>query len=295
MTFLSTIADILSSGLPIGCLYALVAVSFNILYRPTKVFNFAQGDMVMVGAMTAATLLGFKWAPWPIAVLLAMLLVGALCLVEEQIAVRPVLERAGNTWVITTLAVALIIDNLVGKIWGADPLIVPAPFGLSTEPISILGLQISSYQLALIVLTFVLVGLVEALYSTRTGKAIKAIAEHRDAAVLRGIDPIFINRCSFFVGGCFAALTGYLASPLIYASTAMASGLLLKGFAAAAVGGVGSSFGALVAGLVIGIAEATGAELLSAGYQQAVVLAVALALLLARPAGLFGHTQSRTV
>jgi branched-chain amino acid transport system permease protein len=295
MDGLSTIAEILSSGVPIGCLYALVAVSFNILYRPTRVFNFAQGDLVMVGAMVAATLLGFPWAPWPIAVLAAMLVVGGVCLIEERIAVRPVLERAGNAWVITTLAVALIIDNVVGKLWGADPLIVPPPFGLSTSPLSISGFQISPYQIALVAATALIVAVTEALYATRTGRAIKAIAEHREAALLRGIDPIVLTRYSFFAGGCLAALAGYLAAPLIYASTAMASGLLLKGFAAAAVGGVGSSRGALVAGVIIGVAEAAGAELLSAGYQQAVVLVVALALLLARPSGLFGAPMTRTV
>jgi branched-chain amino acid transport system permease protein len=273
----------------------LVAVSFNILYRPTKVFNFAQGDLVMVGAMTSATLLGYSWAPWPVAVLAAMGIVGLLCLVEERIAVRPVLERAGNVWVITTLAFALILDNVVGKLWGADPIRVPPPFGLSTSPLSLGGLSLSPYQLALAATTILLVGATEALYATRVGKAIKAIAEHREAALLRGIDPIVVGRYSFFAGGALAALTGYLASPLIYASTAMASGLLLKGFAAAAVGGVGSSRGALVAGVVIGLAEATGAELLSAGYQQGVVLAVALALLLVRPAGLFGQSVMRTV
>ena len=113
----------------------------------------------------------------------------------------------------------------------------------------------SSYQLALIGTTVALVAAVEALYATRTGKAIKAVAEHREAALLRGIDPNVVSRYLFFAGGCFAALTGYLASPLLYASTTMASGLLLLGFAAAAVGGVGSSRGAPVAGIVIGVAE----------------------------------------
>ena len=114
--------DLLVGGLTAGSLYALVAMGFNVLYRPTNVFNFAQGDLVMLGAMLGATLMTMAGLPWFAGAGLAMLGVAVLALVEERIAVAPVLERSatGHGWVITTLAVSMIFANVVGLFWGPD-------------------------------------------------------------------------------------------------------------------------------------------------------------------------------
>ena len=291
------LADILISGIPLGCLYALVAVSYNILYRPTNVFNFAQGDLVTLGALSVATFLDRGHLVWPLALLAAMLMVGAITLLEEVVAVSPILRREAGSgvWVITTLAFSLILTNLVGKYWGMDPVFVNAFWPLSTDPFTIDGVQISSYQIALVGVTIAIVGVVEALYRTRVGKAILAVAENRYAALLRGIDPAALSRWSFFAGGARAAATGYLAAPLIPASPALGVALLIKGFAAAALGGLGDNRGALIAGIIIGVTEATGSEFFSAGYQQTTILIVVLAILLVRPQGLFGVVSARAV
>ncbi|MDB5818421.1 MAG: hypothetical protein JWQ11_2061 [Rhizobacter sp.] len=289
--------DILITGLPAGCLYALVATSFNILYRPTNVFNFAQGDLVMLGAMFFVTLKAVGWMPWQLALLLAVVGVGLLALVIERVAVAPLLRRSthGHGWIITTLAVSMIIANVAGKVWGADPLPVAAPFGLSTDPMNLGGVLIPSYQVALVAFTLVLIAAIEALYQTRMGRAVVGVAENRDTALLRGINPATLSMWSFLLGGAFAGLTGYLAAPILFASTSLGAGLLLKGFAAAALGGLGSNRGALVAGLVIGLTESTSASFLPAGYQNAVILAVVLTVLLLRPQGIFGNMYVRAV
>jgi branched-chain amino acid transport system permease protein len=289
--------DVIVSGLTAGSLYCLVAVGFNILYRPTKVFNFAQGDLVMVGSMASALLMTQLHWPWVAAFAAAAAAVALLALIEERVAVAPVLRRSssGTAWIITTLAVAMIMSNLVGKIWGADPIVVPAPAPFSNDTLAWGGINISSYQIALIVLTLLLVIVVEKLYGSLWGKATLAVAEDRDAALLRGIDPVSISRWSFALGGAFAALTGALASPVLSASTTLGGMLLLKGFAAAAIGGLGSNRGALMAGYMIGLAEAASALLLSPGYHNAVMLVLVLAILLARPGGLFSSLEARTV
>jgi branched-chain amino acid transport system permease protein len=289
--------DAIVSGLTAGSLYCLVAVGFNILYRPTKVFNFAQGDLVMVGAMASALLMTQLHWPWVAAFAAAAAIVALLALLEERVAVAPVLRRSANgtAWIITTLAVAMIMSNLVGKFWGADPIVVNAPAPLSTEVLPLGGISISSYQIALIVLTVLLVGVVELLYGSLWGKATLAVAEDRDAALLRGIDPTSISRWSFALGGAFAALTGALASPVLNASTTLGGMLLLKGFAAAAIGGLGSNRGALIAGYLIGLTEAASALLLSPGYHNAVMLVLVLGVLLVRPGGLFSSLEARTV
>jgi branched-chain amino acid transport system permease protein len=192
-------------------------VSFNILYRPTNVFNFAQGELVMLGAMIFASLTSLAGMPWLIAFAATLLAVGCIGLAEERIAVAPILE------------------------------------------------------------------------------AVMAVAEDREAALLRGIDPGSLGRWSFFLGAAFAAMTGVLAAPILYASTSLGPDLLLKGFAAAAVGSIGNNRGALIAGYVIGVTEAVGASLLSPGYQEAVIFIVVLAVLLLKPEGLFGSPNARTV
>ncbi|MET4799173.1 branched-chain amino acid ABC transporter permease [Bradyrhizobium sp. LB11.1] len=289
--------DVFAHGIVAGSLYALVAVSFNILYRPTNVFNFAQGELVMLGAMIFASLTSLAGMPWLVAFAATLLAVGCIGLVEERIAVAPILARSqtGTGWVITTLATSLIISNLVGRFWGPDPILVKPPALLSMESLDIASSRISSYEIALVLLTLVLVAIVERVYRTLKGKAVMAVAEDREAALLRGIDPGSLGRWSFFLGAAFAAMTGVLAAPILYASTSLGPDLLLKGFAAAAVGSIGNNRGALIAGYVIGVTEAVGASLLSPGYQEAVIFMVVLAVLLLKPEGLFGSPNARTV
>jgi branched-chain amino acid transport system permease protein len=251
----------------------------------------------MLGAMVAASVLSVWGLPWIAGAAAAMLCVAALALIEERIAVAPVLKRSstGHGWVITTLAISMIINNLTGRIWGPDPIAVKPPAPLSTDTFSLLGMSVSSYQIALFVVTLVLIFGVESFYRTRSGKSVMAVAEDRDAALLRGIDPDRLSRWSFVLGGAVAALTGVMAAPLLYASTGLGAPLLLKGFAAAAVGGIGNNRGALLAGYIIGMSEAMAAAALSPGYQLAVVFGVMLVILLIRPHGLFGTAESRPV
>jgi branched-chain amino acid transport system permease protein len=291
------ISDILISGVPLGCLYGLVAVSYNILYRPTNVFNFAQGDFVMLGALLIAGFLSKQHMGWLVALAGTMAVVGAISILEEAVAVAPVLKRASDSssWIITTLAISLIINNVVGKYYGSDPVFVPAPWPLSSDIRPLFGIQISTYQLAVVIVSVAVVGLVEALYATRTGRAIRAIAENRDAALLRGINPAALSRWSWFVGGMLAAATGYFAAPLVPMSPALGLAFLVKGFAAAAVGGLGSNKGALIAGIIIGVTEQAGTAFFSAGYQQTVILVMVLLILLVRPQGLYGNASARAV
>lgn len=284
------------SGLVAGSLYALVAVSLNMLYRPTNVFNFAQGEIVMIGAMTAATALG-GGLPLPVAMVIGCAsgaIVGAL---EERLAVMPVLRNSQHSagWVISTLAVSLIITNLAVHLWGPDPVPLPPiwPFSVQTLPIS--GVRLSSYQIAVVVFTIAVVFVVERFYRTREGLAILAIAEDRDAALLRGIDPDRLRLWSFALGGGLAALAGIVAAPILYASTGLGPLLLLKGFEAAAVGGIGSNKGSLIAAYILGLSEAIGSNLLSPGYQQASTFVIFLVILLIRPQGLFGTVEARRV
>ncbi len=198
----------------------MIAAGFNVLYRQTNVFDFAQGDLVMLGAMIGASALAA-----------AAVFVGLIALIENAVAVAPVVRRSSvsHTWIISTLAYSLIIDNPVGRAWGPDPIRVDPPAPLSMTTLTVAGMRTSSYQIALIVGTALMIVLIDRFYRTRSGRAVMAVAEDRDAALLRGIDPGRLSRWSFFLGGGFAAVAGLLASPVLYASTQLGLALLVIG------------------------------------------------------------------
>lgn len=282
------INDILVPGLVFGSLYGLVAVGLNVLYRPTHVLNFAQGDLVMLGAMFMAVITIGTALPWPAAAAAVALTVAAVALAEERVAVAPVLRRTvhGVGWVITTLAFSLILNQLVGKLWTDQPRQIAPPAPLTLDTLTVAGVRFNTYQLAVILAALAVVTALELHARTRTGCAIRAVAADRDAARLRGIDPDRLSRRAFLLGGALAGLTGVLAAPLMLATVTMSFGLLVKGFFAAVVGGIGDYRGALLAGWIIGVIEAAGATLVSPGAQTAVLFGVTLAILMVRPDGL---------
>ncbi|MEV4381687.1 branched-chain amino acid ABC transporter permease [Streptosporangium sp. NPDC049644] len=290
------ITDILVTGLVFGSLYGLVAMGFNVLYRPTNVVNFAQGELIMIGAMLmAATPIG--GLPWGIAAVCVMAVVAVVALAEERVAVTPVLRRSSHAagWVITTLAFSLLLAEAAGRLWTDQPSTVAPPWPLSINVNEVAGVRFSSYQIGVVAIAVAVVILLGLLDRSRFGAALRAVAADRDGARLRGIDPTMLTRRSFLLGGALAGLTGVLAAPLLLASVTMGLGLLIKGFAALAVGGIGDNRGVLVAGWVLGTVEAAGATYGSPGSQSVVLFVAMLLILLIRPNGLRGLAVQRHV
>lgn len=288
--------SVILHGLVAGCLYALAGISLNILYRPTNTFNFAQGDLIMIGAMVCAALIGISNLPWYLSALLSIVLVAVIAYVEYYVAIAPMIKRKhGVGWIISTLSVSLIIQDLAGKLFGPDPLMVRPPPPVTTDFHQFGPIEISGYQVLVLVFTAAMVAAAGWFYTTRTGKAVNAIAEDREAALLRGIDPNRLAWLSFVVGGVVAAVIGILAAPMLYASVGLSPLLVIKGFEAVAVGGVGSNKGAVIAGCVLGVVEAVSGSLFTPGYQHAATFAVVLGILMVRPSGLIGSTTARMV
>jgi branched-chain amino acid transport system permease protein len=292
--------NILVQGLTIGSVYALAGTSINIIYRPTNTFNLAQGNLVMLGSIVCASLIGSMGLNWFVAAGLTLVSVGLIAGFIDVVAVAPVLARPranGHGWIISTLAVALIIEDIVGKLVGPDPKALPPPPPLSTRPIAALAssVNLSTYQIFMIVFVVLLVLGTEMFYRLRIGKAILAISEDREASLLRGIDPKVLARVSFAISGVVAALAGILAGPILFASIPIGGIMLIKGFEAAALGGIGSNKGAVIGGYVLGLVEILTATTLSPGYQDAATFAVVLGLLLIRPQGFFGKPIPRAV
>ncbi len=289
--------NIIHDGLVMGSILALVACSFNVIHRPTNILNFAQGDFVMVGAMLAAVAMTILGLPWIVGLLVVLAGSAALGLAEERIAAGPVLRRSATSmaWVITTLAFSIIIQNIVSEFWGANPRSVDVPPGFSLDTVQIGGTPVSSYDAFVVVVAIAIILGLEWMNRRPIGIALAAVATDRESAQLRGIDPKRLTRWSFAVGGAVAGVAGLLAGPILLASPDLSAQFLLTGFAAAAIGTIGSNRGALVGGYVIGFAQAVASSELTPGYQSLATFVVLLAILLVRPQGLFGTKEARSV
>jgi branched-chain amino acid transport system permease protein len=286
--------DILFAGLTTGAIYALMATSLNVAYRPTTVFNLAHGLFFTIGGMTAATLAGRGWN-WFAAALVALAVVAVVAAVCWFTAIMPVLRfPAGNAmWIISTLAFELVGDNVNGKIWTDEPRSLPAPLGLSTDNLG--GHAISTYGIAVIVLVLLIVGALELAYRSAQGRAVLAVFEDRDAAMLRGINVTALSAGSVIAGGVLAGLAGVLAAPLLFASLGSAFPILISAFAAAVVGGLGSLRGALIGGFVVALGENVAIQVVNPGYQLVATFLIVMVVLLARPRGLFGGAVVRQI
>ncbi|GGC65312.1 branched-chain amino acid ABC transporter permease [Chelatococcus reniformis] len=295
---LEDILALLVSGVTMGAVYAMVAVSLNIAFKPTNVFNLAQGEFVMLGAMFAWGLMTGWSLPWLAGTALVLVAAGALGLLEERLAVAPLLANARHHhgWIISTLAFSIVVLHTSDRVYGTDPQAVPPVPGASLDMVQIGALTFSTQQVAVIVLAALSIAAVEWFYrSTLVGKAVLAVAEDRDGARLNGISPLTLTMGSFAVAAAYSAFTGVIAAPLVLASTSIGMMLLVKGFMALAIGGVGNNWGALAGGMLVGCVESLSSVSATPGYRQVLLLAVVLALLLVRPHGLAGARLTREV
>jgi branched-chain amino acid transport system permease protein len=280
-----------------GGLYAVIGMSFNVMYLPTNIFNFAQGSVVVVGALFVSTLLAMN-VPWLVALAAGMLAGGLLAVVIDYVAVKPVLRRdaASHSWLITTLAVLLVLDEVMGKVWGGEARLVPYPWPFSAAYVVRLGgAGLSSYSFVLIAAPFVVLGVLAVALRSRTGRAVRAVAEDRPGALLRGIDPAALTRRAWFIGGIIGAFAGVLAAPVMFASVTLGPVLLIKGFMTVAIGGVGSNRGAIVGGYLIALAEGLMAARVSSDLSALGTFVVLLLVLLVRPRGIFAEAEVKRV
>jgi branched-chain amino acid transport system permease protein len=282
------------SGLTVGSVYALVAVAYTIVFLPTGVFNFAQAQYLMIGTFVAyGCTLVFGVAP-VLSVLIGIAVGALLSILEEVVAIRPLLGQGRHGELITTLGFAVMLDGVVALVYGDDPRTVPF-FGPS-NPLSVLGGRLLPQDLALIGVA-ILAALGTQLFLRRTmiGLASLASAEDRVAALLRGINGRALSIGAFVLAGSLCVAVGPIVAPQTFATSALGDSLAIQGFVAVAIGGFGSPTGSLVGGFVTGLTEAFTARYLGIFAQSSAVFILLLAVLMVRPTGLFGEREQRTI
>lgn len=286
----------LVSGLGLGSMYGLMALGFYVTYAVSGTVNFAQGSSMMLGAVLTYTFAQtFGWPGWA-AVLLALALCAVYGLLVELLAVRPFVNRGSDAWLMATVALGIVLDNVVMATYGKEPRSLPSP--LAQSPLEVAGVGLGVYPLQLLI---PMVGLALAALlhfisrRTRWGVAMLAVVQNRAAARLMGIPIRRAVALAFALSALFAGIAGVLIAPLTNVHSDMGTLFGLKAFAVAILGGITSAWGVMLAGLLFGVVEALITATLGSGYTQILTFALVIAALAWRPNGLFGRAEVKKV
>lgn len=283
----------LVSGLTIGAIYALAALGFTLIYNASGVINFAQGEFIMIGGMLTAVLSGLGLPLW-----LALVLAVAGAALVGMLLQRLALDRARGapvvSLVIITIGASIFLRGLAQLLWGKQ--FRPLPAFSGEQPLHLLGATLVPQTLWVMGVSALLM-LALGLFFSRTlsGKAVLATAINAAAARLSGIDTRSVLLACFALSAALGAIGGALIAPITAASYEMGLMLGIKGFVAAVLGGLGVSAGAVVGGLLLGVAETLAAGYLSSAYKDAVAFALIFVVLFFLPNGLFGQRASERV
>lgn len=271
----------LISGITQGSIYALVALGFTIIYSVTGIINFAQGDFVMLGGMLAYLYWHTLKFPLALACVLSIITVAFCGLLLERLAISSSKKASVVSLIIITIGASMFIRGVAGQLWGKDP--VPLPAFSGETPILFWGAAIQPQTIWVLITTIVFMLLFQLLLSrTLLGKSLKACALNRKAAGIIGINVRTMSLLSFAMAAALGAIGGIVIAPLTLTSYDVGVMLGLKGFVAAAMGGLSNQTGAVFGGFALGILEALGAGYISSAYKDAIALLIFFVFLLLR-------------
>jgi branched-chain amino acid transport system permease protein len=298
----------LVNGVTTGALYSLVALGFSMVYGVLKLLNFAHGDLYMVGAYVGFFVIQWFGGPSaltiPVPLLLLVMfvlsagLVGGLGVAIERFAYRPLRDAPRIAPLITAIGISFFLENAALLLFGAQFRVYnTADFISLSSGIQIGSVTIDSVQIMVLVLGLVLmVGLRELVNRTKLGKQMRAVAADREAAEMMGINVNFTISATFFLGSALAGVAGVMGGLLFNTVTPTIGFVVgLKAFTAAVVGGIGSIPGAMLGGLLIGVAESMITGYVSSTYTNLFVFALLIVVMLVRPSGLLGRAQLQKV
>jgi branched-chain amino acid transport system permease protein len=291
-------------GLTLGSVYALIALGFSLTYTTTRTLNFAQGDVVSVGAFVglgatalistalAGSGLSYGWI-YVLGALVAMVAMGLVGLPIYLAAIRPFAGKPGMSWVVSTIGFGIMMQSTALGIWGPGARMLAPPFGQDVYRVG--GIGFRSQDVVVLVCALLLLGAVDmAMRRTSLGRSMRAVALNPDASALMGIDVTRVMALAFIVSSGLAGLSGVLIAPILSASLFMGVLIALKGFSAAIVGGLTNPRGCMFGGMMIGLVESL-TSLWSAQWREIVVFALVIAALALAPNGLFGKKMIEKV
>ena len=281
-------------GLSVGGVYALIAQGYYVTFITTGALNFGQGEFLMIGALFGLTCYVTLGLPYAVAIGGAVALVGLMGVGLERMAIRPVLRHALSlSWVLSTVAVSIILKNAAVNIWGPEQIKFPSPFGDTVLRLGNAG--IFPQELFIIVAAIGTVLLVQFFLKRAVlGKALTAVAHNRNAAAVMGINVQRMIVLAFVLSSALAGLGGILIAPITFAWAYMGTVPGIKAFAAAIFGGLENPIGILVGGLVIGLLEQF-FGIVNSNVKEGVTFLFILLILALRPTGLMGKKDVEKV
>ena len=289
MSFLSN----LISGISLGSIYAIIALGYTMVYGIAKMLNFAHGDIIMVGAYVCFQAIIKMDLPPAVAILLAIIVCTVLGIIVERLAYKPLRSAPALAVLITAIGVSYFLQNAAQLIWSPNSKVFPNFFEFGGKSgLSLFGGQLVISWVTLITILVCIVIMILLTWftgNTKTGKAMRAVSENKDAAELMGINVNSTISITFAIGSGLAAIAGVLlcsAYPLLVPTTGSMPGI--KAFTAAVFGGIGSIPGAMLGGVLLGIIEIFAKAYISTQLSDAVVFAVLIVVLLVKPSGLLG-------
>ena len=284
------ILQYLINGISIGSVYAIIALGYTMVYGIAKMLNFAHGDVIMIGAYISFCVTSYLGLPAWVSVIAAVVVCTLLGITIEGLAYKPLRGTPSLAVLITAIGVSYFLQNAAQLIWSSSPknftsIVTMKPISLADGKIVITG----EVLLTVAVCILVMVGLTLFTGKTRTGKAMRAVSEDRDAAQLMGINVNQTISTTFAIGSALAAIAGVLLCstvPTLQPTTGSMPGI--RAFTAAVFGGIGSIPGAMLGGILLGIIETFSKAYLSTQFSDAIVFSVLIIILLVKPAGLLG-------
>lgn len=276
----------LVSGVAAGVAYGLIALGFSLIYRTSRVINFAQGDLAVLAAYIAYSCLR-AGLPVVAACVVGVVGTGVIAGVLERLALRPLYKRAGVVAILCTVGLSIVLEAGMRLVWGSLPLSLPAV--APTTPWQIFGVAVTPLQVVMVVVgmlvAFVLTAVVE---RTRVGRAMRGCAQDSEVMVLIGVSVDVLYCASFIVGGLVAGIGGVLVMPTLGLAPEAGLNLSVLGFSAAVLGGLGSLRGALAGGVIIGVVTNLATVYVSSSYANGFAYLIMGVILLIRVRGLFG-------
>ena len=291
------ILQYLINGISIGSVYAIIALGYTMVYGIAKMLNFAHGDVIMVGAYISFCVTNYLGLPGVVSIVGAVVVCTVLGIIIEGLAYKPLRGTSSLAVLITAIGVSYFLQNAAQLIWGSAPknytsIVTFAPISLFGGKLMITGEVILTIAVSIIVM----IGLTLFTTKTRTGKAMRAVSEDRDAAQLMGINVNQTISTTFAIGSALAAVAGVLLCstvPTLMPTTGSMPGI--RAFTAAVLGGIGSIPGAMLGGILLGIIETFSKAYISTQFSDAIVFSVLIIILLVKPAGLLGKQVQEKV
>ncbi|MDD1718531.1 MAG: branched-chain amino acid ABC transporter permease [Methanoregulaceae archaeon] len=282
--------QILFWGLYAGCIYILLATGLNLIFGVMKIVNFAHGEFLMVGAYVTATVFALTGLNPYVIILFSMVVLVAIGAAVERFCFRPILGTGKLNEIFLSLGLIYLFQNLAALIWTDEWQSIQSPYASISIPIGPLNVPLD-YIIIMVVTAIILTGLHLFLKRSRTGRAMRATSQNRKGAMLVGIDVERMDVFSFSIGCALAAAAGtlWVVSGQVF-NPYMGSIPAVKAFAIIILGGLGSIPGAIIGGLIYGVAENGAAFLLGGIWKDAVSFIILIVVLVVRPTGLFGES-----